>query len=113
MNGTFNFTPPNLSLNSGLCIDKGIINRQCVLDEICHQTGAHYQGWALTLLAAFFIIDGLIPLALHFLGARLALLQPDYLAWAGSPEGRQSALSWLKARLLWGFVVFTLFRIVY
>lgn len=113
MNPPLNFTPPNISLNSGLCINKGVTDAQCVVNEICHQTSAHYQGWAVALLVAFFVIDGLIPLALHFLGARLALWQPDYLAWAGSPEGRQSALSWLKGRLLWAFVVFTLFRIFY
>lgn len=111
-----NITPLNLTpidLNAALCVEKGVVNYQCVITEICHQTSQHYRGWAIGLLVAFLVIDLALPLIMRYLGAWLAARNPLMFGWMVNPELRQYWQNWLKARLLWGFVILTLYQIFY
>lgn len=111
MNVTLNYTTiPGLV---GKCMDGRVVNTQCVVNEICHQTNAHYIGWSIGLLAAFVFIDIIFKPLSAWIASRLPQTAPNWVLWLMYAYNRDFVKRWLKDRLLWAFVILTLYRLVY
>jgi hypothetical protein len=106
----------NISLNlSGLvapinktaeCITGGgLVDSTCVYEHICSSITDHFRYWGIALLVAYIAIDIALPLLFTAIWPKIALA-------IGRPQiSQESALGWLKDRLLLAFAVFVFYQI--
>jgi hypothetical protein len=108
---------PILPNQSGICINAGVIDANCVFREICQQRAASFASFGIGLIIAFLIIDMLLPLILGRLRLDVSEIKAKYpvllarLPDMATNEGKRQAIAWLKDRLLWGFVIWAAYQI--
>jgi hypothetical protein len=116
MNVTLNLS--NFSIpGANACEHLGKLDLGCIYRTICEQKSAAFAASGLALIIAFFVVDLVLPLILARLKPDLSGLKASYpLLFGNLPDltqasGRAQANAWLKARLLWAFVLWAAYQL--
>lgn len=116
MNYTLNFT--NWTKPEPQCMHLGKIDTDCLYRMVCKDTNARFESGAYWLIGAFFLADFLLPIILERGNFDTAKLKAKYpLLLARLPDlqtqaGQAQAIAWVKARVLWGCVLWITYNVL-